>query len=198
MRRALHPAPAAVASLTRGSWRPGIGLLDSQMSATSSFSSRRVSSARSSWSVSTKTRWSTGSGAATTRSWPSTNVFSASCRAAYAIPPGASKHWAALRRAHAHPRVHGWLRARAQYVDHVILGAPYSVSEAFLAAVGRVDVVAHGPADAPADVDGNDPYAVREAVSASGTSARAPPRVLILRGGTEPKPPPSRLWSTLA
>ena len=50
-----------------------------------------------------------------------------------------------------------------QYVDHVILAAPYTVTEAFLAAIGRVDVVAHGSAEAAPDVDGKDPYEVRRA-----------------------------------
>ncbi|KAJ1675421.1 choline phosphate cytidylyltransferase, partial [Spiromyces aspiralis] len=52
---------------------------------------------------------------------------------------------------------------QCRYVDEVIIGAPYSVTEDVLTKVYRVDIVAHGAADHPVDLDGTDPYALPKA-----------------------------------
>lgn len=48
-----------------------------------------------------------------------------------------------------------------RYVDEVIIGAPYSVTEDVLNKVYRVSVVAHGNTPSEVDVDGSDPYKVK-------------------------------------
>ncbi|KAJ1981927.1 choline phosphate cytidylyltransferase [Dimargaris xerosporica] len=55
-----------------------------------------------------------------------------------------------------HERVLSVLQCR--YVDEVIIGAPYSVTKDVLEKVYKVDIVAHGKAASPADLDGSDPY----------------------------------------
>lgn len=52
----------------------------------------------------------------------------------------------------------------AQYVDEVIIGAPYSVTKDVLEKVVRVDVVAHGVSPAVADINDRDPYEVRAGI----------------------------------
>ncbi|KAJ1921668.1 choline phosphate cytidylyltransferase [Mycoemilia scoparia] len=49
---------------------------------------------------------------------------------------------------------------QCRYVDEVIIGAPYSVTEDVLKKVYRVDVVTHGVGNTPIDLDGTDPYAL--------------------------------------
>ena len=48
-----------------------------------------------------------------------------------------------------------------KYVDEVIIGAPYSVTEDVLSKVYKVDIVAHGNTSTFPDLDGKDPYEVR-------------------------------------
>lgn len=48
-----------------------------------------------------------------------------------------------------------------QYVDEVIIGAPYSVTEDILSKEYTVHVVAHGNTPVDPDLDGSDPYEVR-------------------------------------
>ena len=48
-----------------------------------------------------------------------------------------------------------------KYVDEVIIGAPYSVTEDVLSKVYKVDIVAHGNTSTLPDLDGKDPYEVR-------------------------------------
>lgn len=57
-----------------------------------------------------------------------------------------------------HERALGVLACR--YVDEVILGAPYSVSEALLDGPFKVSLVVHGTQPSEPDVDCNDPYAL--------------------------------------
>lgn len=47
-----------------------------------------------------------------------------------------------------------------QYVDEVIIGAPYTVTSDVLEKVFHVDVVVHGKTDVLPDLDGSDPYAL--------------------------------------
>ncbi|CAG8545073.1 920_t:CDS:2 [Paraglomus occultum] len=55
-----------------------------------------------------------------------------------------------------HERVLSVLACR--YVDEVIIGAPYSVTEDVLSKVYKVDIVAHGNTSTFPDLDGKDPY----------------------------------------
>ncbi|KAI8056814.1 hypothetical protein BDF22DRAFT_668064 [Syncephalis plumigaleata] len=55
-----------------------------------------------------------------------------------------------------HERVLSVLACR--YVDEVIIGAPYSVTEDVLEKVATVNIVGHGVAPAVPDIDGRDPY----------------------------------------
>ncbi|RKP27383.1 hypothetical protein SYNPS1DRAFT_12750 [Syncephalis pseudoplumigaleata] len=55
-----------------------------------------------------------------------------------------------------HERVLSVLACR--YVDEVIIGAPYSVTQDVLEKVAAVSIVGHGAAPAIPDVDGRDPY----------------------------------------
>ena len=48
-----------------------------------------------------------------------------------------------------------------QYVDEVIIGAPYSVTEDILNKEYNVSVVIHGTTSSELDIDGADPYEVR-------------------------------------
>ncbi|RUS19873.1 hypothetical protein BC937DRAFT_86778 [Endogone sp. FLAS-F59071] len=57
-----------------------------------------------------------------------------------------------------HERVLSVLACR--YVDEVIIGAPYSVTEGVLGKVYKVDIVAHGNTPTEPDLDGKDPYEV--------------------------------------
>ena len=45
-----------------------------------------------------------------------------------------------------------------RYVDEVILGAPYSVTESLLDGPLKISIVVHGTHPAEPDVDGRDPY----------------------------------------
>jgi len=47
-----------------------------------------------------------------------------------------------------------------QYVDQIIIGAPYSVTEAILSVVPKVHIVVHGFTESVPDLDGKDSYAV--------------------------------------
>lgn len=47
-----------------------------------------------------------------------------------------------------------------QYVDEVIIGAPYSITEAVLTKEYKVHIVAHGNTPTEPDLDGKDPYQV--------------------------------------
>jgi ethanolamine-phosphate cytidylyltransferase len=47
-----------------------------------------------------------------------------------------------------------------QYVDEVIIGAPYSVTKDVLGKVYNVGLVAHGNTPTEPDLDGTDPYEV--------------------------------------
>jgi ethanolamine-phosphate cytidylyltransferase len=49
-----------------------------------------------------------------------------------------------------------------QYVDEVIIGAPYSVDDNVLSKVYKVDIVAHGNTPSLPDIDGKDPYEVMQ------------------------------------
>ncbi|KAF9573746.1 Ethanolamine-phosphate cytidylyltransferase [Mortierella alpina] len=55
-----------------------------------------------------------------------------------------------------HERVLSVLACR--YVDEVVIGAPYSVSDQVLEKVYKVDVVVHGNTPSLSDTDGRDPY----------------------------------------
>ena len=50
--------------------------------------------------------------------------------------------------------------ATKQYVDEVIIGAPYTVTKDVLEKVYKVDVVVHGKTDVLPDLDNQDPYAL--------------------------------------
>lgn len=47
-----------------------------------------------------------------------------------------------------------------KYVDEVIIGAPYSVTEDVLNTEYNVTVVVHGTTSSEPDIDGKDPYEV--------------------------------------
>lgn len=47
-----------------------------------------------------------------------------------------------------------------KYVDEVIIGAPYSVTEDVLDTEYNVAVVVHGTTSSEPDIDGRDPYEV--------------------------------------
>lgn len=47
-----------------------------------------------------------------------------------------------------------------KYVDEVVIGAPYSVTKELMDHF-KVDIVVHGKSDVSLDVDGSDPYAVK-------------------------------------
>lgn len=53
-----------------------------------------------------------------------------------------------------------WASCFCQYVDEVIIGAPYSVTKEVLEKVCKVHIVAHGNDEALPDIDGKDPYAL--------------------------------------
>ena len=48
-----------------------------------------------------------------------------------------------------------------QYVDEVVIGAPYSVTKELIDHF-KIDVVVHGKTEVMPDTDGSDPYAVSQ------------------------------------
>jgi len=52
---------------------------------------------------------------------------------------------------------------KIKYVDEVVIGAPYSVTKELMDHF-KVDLVVHGTTDVSLDIDGSDPYAVRNSL----------------------------------